>query len=222
MLKVSKYSFIAILLSGLAYLIYLGTIIALADLSHYPVKNLIDNQQNPIAAQDLASAQLKIQTSIQLRPNNAEYHEYLARLYYLMAMHNAADPRAYQEYLRLAYNTHRRASQLRPEWPYSWANMALMKSRMQQYDVTFLYSINQAIKYGPWEIASNQALVQAIFSNWSGLSADTQNKAVQALERIYQQQKPTARSLLQHYQLAAVVCPRIGIEDFQKDKVCKL
>ncbi len=222
MLKAGKYSLIAIMLSGLTYLIYLGIKIALADLSHYPLKNLIENQQNNITEQAAASAELKILKSIQLRPNNAEYHEYLARLYYLRAINNSADTRAYQEYLKLAYNTHRKASQLRPEWPYSWANMALMKSRMQQFDVAFLYSINQAIKYGPWEIASNQAIVQAIFSNWNGLNQDSQNKAVQALERIYRQQKATARSLLQHYQLADVVCPRISLDDFQKDGVCKL
>ena len=63
-----------------------------------------------------------------------------------------------------AYLAHKETIKLRPHWPYSWANLALIKSDLQQFDVEYLYAVNQAERYGPWEIASNKALVQAGFN----------------------------------------------------------
>ena len=41
-----------------------------------------------------------------------------------------------------------------------------MKSHLRQFDVAFIYSFNQAEKFGAWEVSSNQALVQAGFNGW--------------------------------------------------------
>ena len=220
MQKVFKLGLFACLLSILSYLIYMAVIIALADISHYPVKNILAKKSESISEKAAQTAQQKISTSIKLRPGNAEYREYLGRIYYLRALNNQADPTKYRQYLDLAYQEHHRATQLRPQWPYSWANMALIKSRLQQYDVVFLYSVQQAIEYGPWEISSNQGLVQAIFSGWDHMSTQIQQRGINALERIYQQDRQAARTLLKHYQLSLEVCPKISNDKLRADKVC--
>lgn len=221
MIKVFRFSLICLFFTLLSYIVYVASTIALADLSHYPVKNLLAKNPTSISETGAEKALQKILTSITLRPANAEYREYLGRLYYLRALSNQDSLTKYNQYLQLAYKAHHKASQLRPQWPYSWANMALMKAKLQQYDAAFLYSIRQAIKYGPWEIASNQALVQAVFSGWKQISTPVKQQAIEALERIYQQDKQAARVLLKHYQLTTDVCSKVRIEELKADKVCR-
>jgi len=222
-MKAIKYSACCaiILLSG--YLAYQAAVIALADISHYPVKSAIAKASSTElpSIETLNSLEEKIQLSITLRPNNGEYREYLGRLHYLKAHHNLNAPELFHANITQAYNNHRKASQLRPHWPYSWANMALMKSHLNQFDVGFLHSFNQAEKYGPWEISSNIAISQAGLNGWEHLSDTMQKRTIKALERVYQQQKHKARTILSDYKMAAVICPRVEIAQLKSDRVCK-
>ncbi len=204
------------------WVIYHSGKMALADIIHYPVKKLIEEPQLgvPVSATVLEKAQDKIDRAISINPQNAEYREYQARVFYLRAINNHADPELFEQQIYKAYLAHKKALQLRPQWPYSWANLALMKSHMQQLDVEFLYAINQAAQYGPWEISSNQAIVQAGFTSWQKLSGTMQQKILDALERIYQQAPHSARALLKHYALASTVCPKIKLEKLIKDRAC--
>ena len=152
------------------WIIFHATKIALADISHYPLKYFIEKLK-PTELPDLKileKLQEKIQYSIDLRPNSAEYLEYIGRIYYLKALRQqraaSFEIRSKaQNSFRLALNAHIKATKLRPKWPYSWANLALIKSHLKEFDQQFLNAIDLAIKNGPWEIASNNAISQAGF-----------------------------------------------------------
>ena len=73
---------------ALIWLIYLALNIALADIKHYPVKHWIKKIETGQATTkaDIDIAIATIQSAIKHTPNNAEYREYLARLYFLSAI----------------------------------------------------------------------------------------------------------------------------------------
>jgi len=222
-MKILKYSTALIVISTTVYLVYQAATIALADISHYPVKNAISKSttDNPLSLEKLENLETKTLHSIKSRPNNGEYREYLGRLYYLKAIQNKDSTKLFFDNIQLAYDSHRKASQLRPHWPYSWANMALMKSHLNQFDAGFIHSFNQAEKFGPWEISSNLAIAQAGLNGWEHLSHSMQDKTVQAIERIYQQRPFQARELLAGYKLTDVFCARAKDPKLAESKVCR-
>ncbi|MEH6446832.1 MAG: hypothetical protein V7784_23295 [Oceanospirillaceae bacterium] len=226
----SKSFFLAI--SALCvWSIYSAYKISIADISHYPVKFTISELQNQQVTNTqvnktktlvaLNKAEAKVLTAIKHVPLNAEYYEYLGRIQYLKALANFEDANLFSEGINSAYLTHRTATQLRPEWPYSWANMALMKSHLKQFDVAYIYAINQATKFGSWEISSNQALVQSGFNGWSFITDDIKEKTVSALERVFKQRRANARLLLKEYKLQNEVCPLLENQSFKKDRICR-
>jgi len=221
-MKILKYSLILIAIFITTYPAYQAATIVLADISHYPVKNAIakSTTDHPLSFEQLESLETKTLYAIKLRPDNGEYREYLGRLYYLKAIQHTDSPHLFFDNIQLAYDTHRKASQLRPNWPYSWANMALMKSHLNQFDAGFMHSFNQAEKFGPWEISSNITIAQAGLNGWTYLNPAMQDKTVQAIERIHQQQPHQARFLLKNYDLTYFVCARTKDLKLAESKVC--
>jgi len=222
-MKILKYSLMLIAIFITTYLAFQAATIALADISHYPVKSAIakSTTDQPISLERLESLETKILYSIKLRPDNGEYREYLGRLYYLKAIQHTDSAPIFFENIKLAYDTHRKASQLRPHWPYSWANMALMKSHLSQFDAGFIHSFNQAAKFGPWEISSNIALAQAGLNGWTNLNPTMQEKTVQAIARIYQQRPFQAKDMLKNYALTSVICEQTDDQKLAVSKICR-
>ena len=223
MTKYIKIFTLLLTVSLCSWAIYHAGKLAIADVFHYPVKSWFESidTTKSILAHDLDQAESKILLSISFNPDKADYQEYLGRIHYLRAINNYQDARLFRDNIQQAYLAHRQAIRLRPQWPYSWANLALMKSHMQQLDVEFLYAVNQAVRYGPWEISSNEAVVQAGFNGWAQLSENSQTITVKALERVYQQSPKTARQLIIHFGNQGEVCSMIKIDKFKADKVCK-
>ncbi len=223
MIKSFKF-FIALLLICLcSWATYHAARLAIADVLHYPVKSWLKtvDSTKPLSVHELEKAETKILRSISFNPNNAEYREYLGRIHYLRAINNFQDASLFRKNIHQAYLAHKKAIKLRPQWPYSWANLALMKSHLQQFDVEYLYAVNQAVRFGPWEISSNDALAQAGFNGWAQLSEKSQNITVDALERVYQQSPKTARKLIRHFANQDYVCSKIRLDKFKADKICR-
>ena len=213
---------------ALIWLIYLALNIALADIKHYPVKHWIKKIETGQATTkaDIDIAIATIQSAIKHTPNNAEYREYLARLYFLSAIDvynkDNNNLKAFRADLVNAYIQHKTALKHRPQWPYSWANLALIKAHLQQFDNEFADAIINAETFGPWEIASNQAIAMAGLTGWRKISADLQTKTVTAIERIYQQKKQIAKDLISNYNLKSQICEKVTLIKLSQDKVCKI
>ena len=213
---------------ALIWLIYLALNIALADIKHYPVKHWIKKIETGQATTkaDIDIAIATIQSAIKHTPNNAEYREYLARLYFLSAIDvynkDNNNLKAFRDDLVNAYIQHKTALKHRPQWPYSWANLALIKAHLQQFDNEFADAIINAETFGPWEIASNQAIAMAGLTGWRKISADLQTKTVTAIERIYQQKKQIAKDLISNYNLKSQICEKVTLIKLSQDKVCKI
>ena len=212
---------------ALIWFMYQALNIALADIKHYPVKHWIKKIETgqAITKADIDMAIITIQSAIKKTPNNPEYREYLARLYFLSAIDvynkDNNNLKAFRADLVNAYIQHKTALKHRPQWPYSWANLALIKAHLQQYDNEFENAIINAEKFGPWEIASNQAIAMAGLTGWNSISADLQTKTVAAIERTYQQDKRIAKNLMTTYRLTSQICEKVTLIRLSQDKVCK-
>jgi len=220
MKKQIRYLVMFLFLVSICFYIYHSICILLADIYHYPVKNIVITHKKNTDISKLQAAKDYIHFSIKLRPEKAEFHEYLARVYFLLALANQNKNKQFYQYINASYQQSLTASKLRPKWPYSWANMALMKSYLHQFDATFLYSIDKAIMNGPWEIASNQNIAQAIFNGWSELSKQVQLKGISALERVYQQDRTSALDLIVYYQQLNNICIYMKNKKIRQEKAC--
>jgi hypothetical protein len=229
MIKALKLTLSALLIILCSWMIINAAKIALADISHYPIKYFIERLKPTDLPEisTLKKLQTKIQYSIYLRPNNAEYLEYIARIYYLMALkqrraRTVESKIASEKSFRSALEAHIKATRLRPKWPYSWANIALVKSRLKEFDQQYLDAIDYAVQNGPWEIASNNAVSQAGLNGWHTLDNNFKAKTIAALERVYQQRQSTAIEILNHYHRLKEVCSLIKNENFLKEEGCEL
>jgi len=221
MKKAIKPTFLAFMMLVLTWGIYQSVRVSLADIKHYPIKHWMQENHPKANNEELTKYIDKAKSAIKTNPNNSDTREYLARLYYLRALNNDKQPDLYRADLIQAYIQHKTAIKHRPQWPYSWANLALVKAHLQQLDSEFDTAIEMTKKYGPWEIASNNAIVQALLTHWQQITPEQQATAIAALERIFVQHQQTARSLLKHYKLQTVICPRFKEEKFREDKTCK-
>jgi hypothetical protein len=210
----------------LFFLIYIALNIALADIKHYPVKHWIQKVENgqPIVKADIDKAIITIKAAIELTSNNVEYHEYLARLHFLNAIvvynNDNSNVVGFREHLIKAYFEHKIEIKHRQQWPHSWSNLALIKAYLLQYGAEFDLAINNAEKYGPWEIVNNEVIVQAGFVGWNSIANDTKVKVVRALERVHAQKRLRAEKLLKDYALESSVCSIL--ENRDRFKGCKI
>jgi len=195
-----------------AFWILLNSIkIAVADLLHYRTKAFIENTNHTdkIDLTLLSKHQKNIEKVIKLNPINAQYYDYLARLYYLKAQNGSLTGDVFIKRIALAYQHNWMATRLRPQWSHSWSNMALMKSELNQYDATFIYSINQANKYGAWEIANNETILQAGFKLWYKASGSMKDELTTTFRRLYKQSKQSALKILKAYNNNLDICKRL-------------
>lgn len=95
-----------------------------------------------------------------LDPANPGIAEDIARL------QEPRDPGLALEYLR-------QSARARPGSPYTWANIAHVKSRLGQRDEEFTHAIRQAAAFGPWEPEVQILLAEVGLREWDRLPETT-------------------------------------------------
>ena len=82
-----------------------------------------------------------------------------------------ADPQqaSTKVYQQQALQQFRRATALRPSWPYAWSALAYAKLVAGEHDQEFGYAMQQAAHYGPSRIGINQRLAEIGLISWPKL-----------------------------------------------------
>jgi hypothetical protein len=75
-----------------------------------------------------------------------------------------------REFARQGLEYHREAVRLRPGAPYSWANLALLKSRLPEPDAELETALRNAALLGPWEPEVQIAVAESGLVLWDRLS----------------------------------------------------
>lgn len=120
-----------------------------ASLSFYRVKNILAEWQiegNQQSEQQYLLAKNAITSALDSHPDNPLYVDIMAQIYEWGAIAEYEDTAEALEKAKIYYLS---ATQLRPSWPVTWASLAMIKWRSQEFDDEILTYLNQANKFGP-------------------------------------------------------------------------
>lgn len=210
-----------------ALLLFQAVKMGWADVQVYPVRHEVARWgQVPEQAQkaDLEALIERMQQARRWASQDPEYAELTARLFYQRAINNglgaSTDP-ALEADVQKALDLHQYAASLRPSWPYSWANIALMQAWLGRFDAQWHQALSRAEQRGPWEVGVNLALAEAGFLGWSQLAVPVKQQVLAAAVRAARHHPEALRQLALRYRLLPAVCSELA-QSFVQKKVCRV
>lgn len=126
-------------------------------------------------------AQEQLQRALELDPHNPAHAETLARWYERYTLRLPRSSALASAYLEQSAAHLRTALASRPGSPYTWANLALVKLRLAQFDAEFQAAFENAWRLGPWEPEVQFTLAQIAFRAWDKLGPGAREAARGAL-----------------------------------------
>ena len=151
-----------------------------------------------------------LKRALSLTPNNPTYLEDMAQAYYLLVRLGGITQREKKQILENALETLKQSAKIRPTGIYTWANIALIKSLLQQYDELFLVAIENASLFGPWEPFAQRVITSIGLKAWYRLPVSEQQKVrliiLATIERGMSIQAEKITSLIKHYRKEYVIC----------------
>ena len=196
-----------------SWLIYLATCWGLADLLAKPAAYQISlwEQPNSIAkAAAWPTTLTQLQWAINLEPANPDLLELISRAYYLHSNFDIGIKFQLTS-LQQALNYNLQAIRQRPVSAYTWANIALLKSQLQQYDAQFETAIKQAIILGKWEPLVQHLVIEAGLTAWYQLPQSTRWLVLAAIERGIFLQPQLIKALINKYQRIYTLCAYLDL-----------
>lgn len=169
---------------------------------------------------DLQGAQLRLERALALTPGDAALAEDLGRLHELRTQGLRASGAAGVAGLNQSLDYLRRSLRGRPTSPYTWANLALVKSRQGALDAEFLRAIERAALLGPWEPEVQLALADIGFRDWARLAPATRAAVHQAMQRGLKRQSDRLFDLATRYGRLDVMCATPGVARSKRALAC--
>lgn len=203
--------------------IYLAANWAMGDLYGYKARYAVDAWQSrkTLPTQDeLQSGITDIDKALRWEPRNPEYVELKARILYLQALNSGLETAGFGKIQEAKYY-HLYAIELRPNWPYSWANLVLMKSYLGEFDKEYDEALRNAVTFGPWEQSVHITLAIAAPISWSSLSKKQKQIFASNIERGLVWSVSDIRSVLEAYRKRSVICAYLKRDEMQK-RLCKV
>lgn len=122
-----------------------------------------------------------LERAARLDPDNPSHLEELARWNERYSLRLAPDDPAARGLLEDAAKNLRGALERRPSSPYTWANLALVLSRLGRHDAEFQQAVLNAARLGPWEVAVQLGLAYVSFTAPRGALAPEGEAAARRL-----------------------------------------
>jgi hypothetical protein len=82
-----------------------------------------------------------------------------------------------------ALQAYRLATELRPTLPHFWADLALIKTRLNQTDDELVNALENAMENGPWRVTVLLRITQVGLLNWWQLSDEGRSVTLKAITR---------------------------------------
>jgi tetratricopeptide (TPR) repeat protein len=185
-----------------------------ADYGSLEARFLVDQagrDGRPLPILQWLRAHDQLQESLRWNAANPVFDEYLASLYFMRgaaapansAEMNAFYDRALQHYLR--------AAALRPTSGYAHASVATVKFRLGQFDADFSRALVLASRYGPWEPAVQEQVIDAGLRTWPALSPEVREEVRGNLRRAYQVNEQRTREFLSVRKAVLPACAQLGM-----------
>ena len=168
-----------------------------------------DRDQRVFSANEWAAAQSRLENSLILNPGDPGVAEDLGRLHELRTRALRGIDTAAE--LGLAMDYLRRSLRARPTSPYTWANLAFVKSRLGTLDDEFYHSIRNAAMLGPWEPEVQLLLADIGLRYWNSMPKAAQDIVHAAIRRGLKRQDEKLFDLASGYGRVDVMCATPGI-----------
>lgn len=194
------------------WLIYLAICWGLADLLTKPASHHLLRWEKPGINSETAwqTTLTQLQWANDLEPENPDLLELIARVHYLPAISNRGIKLQLTS-LQQALDYNLKAIQQRPVSAYTWANIALLKSQLKQYDAQFSMALKQAIVLGQWEPLVQHLVIEAGLVAWYQLPQSTRWLVLAAIERGMLIQPQLIIALINQYQRIYTLCAYLDL-----------
>lgn len=117
--------------------------------------------------------------AIDWSPDNGRYKELKARLL-LLQLPSLSSAELFES-IEQMLDLHRSAVEARPQWAFSWANIARLKSLLRQFDDEYRLALANVMLYGPYEVGAYERVIKHALENWHSIDLDTQILVLQGL-----------------------------------------
>ena len=118
-----------------------------------------------------------------LAPLDAQILDDLGELYELRADEAPDSEDGSDADRERALGLYRQALALRPAWPYTWADVALLKLTQKHIDAEFALALQRALELGPWQSPVQASIASGGLAVWDKLPEWLQTDVEQAVAR---------------------------------------
>lgn len=188
--------------------IYTACTWAMGDLYGYKVRYVTSQWQDSGTLPELSEIEMALSdadAALNWEAGNPEYLELKARVLYYRALVVGMSAGGLVD-VAMAKALHLEAIALRPRWPYSWANLVLMKSYLNEFDEEYQHALSQAIRFGPWEQSVHITLAQAGAISWGMLSREQKRLYADNVQRGIVRSQGGVGAALDSFKKRSVVC----------------
>lgn len=117
-----------------------------------------------------------------------------------------------EESYRQSLAKFQQAARLRPVSPWLWADIALMKAKLGEYDELMNHSLRQAVKLGPRQPLVQLQLAEIGIAVWPELYADTRNLIVENIRRSLPQKSRYILQIAKSHNKMQILCENLRNE----------
>ena len=213
---------LVVILSFCSFAVYTAVTWIIGDFYGYKVRYSVEQWQKREELPDLSAIEqvlLDANAALNWEEGNPQYHELKARTLYYKALVVGLENEKALYFIRQAKNAHLQAIALRPRWPYSWANLALMKAYLSEWGSGFDEALSNAVRFGPWEQSVHLTVAHAGALSWKQLTSEQKRLVAANVERgIVRDIKPMKTSL-NALQKRTVICAYMH-RSVKQQKLC--
>ncbi len=190
----------------------------LADVENQKARVFIKQWENNVdsfSSDDWDKAYSTAKAALEKDPHNPELFSLLGNVYEWNSFqgHNQSHNNQFQDKQnrKLALNYYRKAVELRPQWPYTWSGIVLLKYKMSEFDQEFQLALNNATELGPWEPNVQKIIAEVGLTSWNELEHSQRITIVENIRRGVTMQPRVMLDILKTYGQLRLVC-------FENDK----
>jgi len=180
----------------------------LADIENQKVRSSIKQWENDFEsfnAEDWNMVISHAKAALDKDPHNPDLLTLMGNVYEWNSFQTDREPQNYQN-RKLALDYYRQAVLLRPQWPYTWSGIALLKYRMLEIDEEFKQALTNATDLGPWEPHIQKIITEIGLSAWGELENRQRLIVVENIMRGLTMQPRVILDILRKYNQLRMVC----------------
>ena len=180
----------------------------LADVERQKARTFIEQWENDFESfreEDWNKVVSHAKAAVDKDPDNPDLLFLMGNVYEWNAFHPENQYKNNQQ-RQLALEYYRKAVELRPQWPYTWSGIALLKFRMNEFDQEFYLALRNAMELGPWEPRVQSIIAEVGLNVWDKLKHTERLPIVENIRRGVVMQPQVMLDILNKYGQLRMVC----------------